>query len=383
MERNLRGWVRLRVACWMLVSMALLRAAQAGAHEIRPAVADVIIGPDRAEVVVQLTAEALVAGIDVTGIEDTDEAPEAEVYDALRALPPDEMAAALRAAWPEVARGFIAEVDGARLDWVLRQVRIADEPELELPRDTQITAEIALPPGEAPVVLGWVAANGPLVVRQNTEDGGEGYSGYLTDGALSAPLPRTGTATQSIGAAFFDYIGIGFAHIVPKGLDHILFVLGLFFFRLALKPLVFQVTAFTLAHTVTLALATLGLVSVPPAIVEPLIAISIVYIAVENILGGAIGWRRTAVVFGFGLLHGLGFASVLGEIGLDPARFLTGLIGFNIGVELGQLAVLAAAFVLLGLPFGRMDWYRRAVAVPASVGIALVGAWWAVERVFL
>lgn len=363
--------------------MALLWSGLAAAHEIRPAVADVTIGPDRAQVTIQLTTETLVAGIDVSGIEDTDEAPQAAAYDALRALPPGEMAEALREAWPQVSTGFIAEVDGALLDWVLTDVQVADEPELELPRDTQIMAEIALPPGDAPVVLGWVAANGPLVVRQTAEEGGEGYSGYLTQGTLSEPLPRTGTAVQSIGAAFVGYIAIGFEHIVPKGVDHILFVLGLFFFSLALKPLVYQVTAFTLAHTVTLALATLGFVSVSPALVEPLIALSIVYIAVENIFGGAIGWRRTAVVFGFGLLHGLGFASVLGEIGLDPARFLTGLIGFNIGVEIGQLTVLAAAYLFLALPFGRMPWYRPFVAIPASVGIALIGGWWAVERLFL
>ena len=149
-----------------------------------------------------------------------------------------------------------------------------------------------------------------------------------------------------------------------------------------MRPLLIQVTAFTVAHTCTLALATLGVVSVSPAIVEPLIAASIVYVAVENMFGGRIGWRRTAVVFGFGLLHGLGFASVLGDVGLQPARFLGSLISFNIGVELGQLAVIAAAFVTVGIWFGHRQWYRSAVVIPASSLIASVGAYWSIERVF-
>jgi hypothetical protein len=124
-------------------------------------------------------------------------------------------------------------------------------------------------------------------------------------------------------------------------------------------------------------------VAVPAEIVEPLIAASIVYVAVENIFGGRIGALRVAVVFGFGLLHGLGFASVLGDVGLQDSRFVVGLIGFNIGVELGQLAVIAVAFVLLGLPFGKKDWYRSYIAIPASCAIAAVGAWWTFERVFL
>ena len=117
--------------------------------------------------------------------------------------------------------------------------------------------------------------------------------------------------------------------------------------------------------------------------VEPLIAASIVYVAVENIIGGRIGAFRVAVVFCFGLLHGLGFASVLGDVGLEAGRFVVGLIGFNIGVELGQLAVIAAAFLLVGLPFGKKSWYRMGVTIPVSLAIAAVGAWWTVERVFL
>ena len=161
-------------------------------------------------------------------------------------------------------------------------------------------------------------------------------------------------------------------------------LLGLFFFSLAWRPLLWQVTTFTLAHTFTLALASLQIVTLPASIVEPLIAASIVYVAVENVFSdGRLSRWRTLIVFLFGLLHGLGFASVLGEIGLGQGRFVVSLIGFNIGVEIGQLLVIAAAFALVGYWFGRKPYYRAVFAIPASIAIGLVGAWWVIERVFL
>jgi len=175
---------------------------------------------------------------------------------------------------------------------------------------------------------------------------------------------------------------VGFDHIVPKGLDHILFVLGLFFLSPKLGALFWQGSAFTLAHTVTLALGALGWVNVPGSIVEPLIAASIVAVAVENIVSGGLSKWRPLVIFGFGLLHGLGFASVLGEFGLPEGQFIPALLGFNIGVELGQLAVIAVAFALVFWAV-RKEWYRRVIAIPASLVIAAIGAFWVVERTLL
>ena len=148
-----------------------------------------------------------------------------------------------------------------------------------------------------------------------------------------------------------------------------------------MRPLVWQISAFTLAHTVTLALGAMGWVNVPGSIVEPLIAASIVYVAVENIFAKGLNPWRPFVIFGFGLLHGLGFASVLGEFGLPDGQFIPALIAFNIGVELGQLTVIALAFLAVGW-FARKSWYRAGIAIPASCIIAAVGAYWCVERVF-
>ena len=176
-----------------------------------------------------------------------------------------------------------------------------------------------------------------------------------------------------------QYLRLGFVHIVPRGLDHILFVLGLFLLGTRTRPLVWQVSAFTVAHALTLSLAVFAVVSLPARVVEPLIALSIVYVAVENVLTDRLTPWRPAVVFGFGLLHGLGFAGALGQLGLPEQERLLGLLSFNVGIELGQLLVIAVALAAVGW-CRRRSWYRARVAVPASVAIAGVGLFWAVER---
>jgi hypothetical protein len=384
---NIRDAVRLTLTG--LVSRTLLAGVlaftavcPAAGHEIRPSIADVEVDAAELRMTVRLALESLVAGIDLQGLSDTNEAPEAAEYDRLRALPPAELEQALRAAWPEIAPRFDIRAGAAVLVPEIVSVEIPPVGDTALARDSTLGLRVALPPDGSPATIGWPAAFGPLVLRQQSERA-DAYTAYLTDGAVSDPLPREGVALQSFGAAFFTYMALGVEHIVPKGLDHILFVLGLFFFSANLRPLLLQITAFTVAHTVTLALATLDVIAVDPAIVEPLIALSIAYVAVENILWQRLTPWRTAVVFGFGLLHGLGFASVLGEIGLDPARLVTGLIAFNIGVELGQLSVIAAAMLLVGLWFRHKPWYRAVIAIPVSVAIAIVGLWWFVERAFL
>ncbi|WP_221409036.1 HupE/UreJ family protein [Reichenbachiella versicolor] len=181
---------------------------------------------------------------------------------------------------------------------------------------------------------------------------------------------------------FFVFVKAGIEHIIPKGLDHILFVLGLFFSSLILGSLLWQVSAFTLAHTITLAVAALGIVQAPAGIVEPLIALSIVWVAAENCIFKEASKWRPFVVFSFGLLHGLGFASVLSEYGLPQGNLVPSLLAFNIGVEVGQLIVLVVAALLVWFIRDK-SWYRKRVQIPASIMIALVGLFWFVERVFL
>ena len=178
-----------------------------------------------------------------------------------------------------------------------------------------------------------------------------------------------------------EYAGLGFTHILPKGLDHILFVVGLFLLGTRWRPLLLQVTLFTIAHSVTLGLSMLGIVSLPSTIVEPLIAFSIAYVAVENLFTTELTPWRGALVFLFGLLHGLGFAGVLGELGMPRGQFGVALVSFNVGVELGQLSVIALATLAVGWwRLSNLERYRRWVVVPVSLAIALVGLYWTATR---
>ncbi len=176
------------------------------------------------------------------------------------------------------------------------------------------------------------------------------------------------------------YIIVGFHHIIPEGTDHILFVLGLFLFSARLGPLLWQVSAFTVAHSITLGLALYGVVRLPSSITEPLIAASIVFVAVENIFSKEIKPWRYAVVFCFGLVHGLGFASAFADVGLPRENFLIGLVGFNLGVECGQLTVIAGAFLAVGW-FRHRPWYRKVIVIPASSVIALIALFWTFQRI--
>lgn len=239
----------------------------------------------------------------------------------------------------------------------------------------QIDALLRLTPPDVDVEAHAAALDerlGDLVTRRDILERGARSDAY----PLDRPPPQP-SRWQVAG----EYLELGFEHILPLGIDHILFVLGLFLLNTAWRPLLAQITAFTAAHTLTLGLSTYGVVSLSPSIVEPLIALSIAWIAFENVLTDELHWWRPAVVFGFGLLHGLGFAGVLAELGLPRNEYLTALLSFNVGVELGQIVVIGLAFAALGWFRGR-PWYRSRVTIPISVLIGLTGLYWAIERSF-
>ena len=367
----------------LLALLSMGGALTASAHEVQPAVADVAIEGDTIAITLRAAVEPMIAGVNLSEVEDTDDSPLSERNDALRALAPEELSAALSEAWPSISDRIVLRAGKVDVPLELESVEVPEVGDVEIRRDSLLTLRGALPPGDDPVVMGFDAALGGLIIRQVAGEGEEAYEAFLTNGSLSDPMPRTGVAQVTLLESVVRYVVSGFDHIIPKGLDHILFVLGLFFYSLSLRPLLWQISAFTVAHTVTLALATLGIVQPTMWIVEALIALSIVWVAVENVWNGGrseIGWGRICVVFGFGLLHGLGFASVLSEFGLG-AHFIASLISFNVGVEIGQLTVIAAAFLLLGLPFGSKPWYRERIAIPGSIVIASVAAYWVFNRI--
>ncbi len=223
-------------------------------------------------------------------------------------------------------------------------------------------------------------------------------AGGATRTALFGPQAAQQTFTlaeTSRWKQLLDYAQEGVWHIWV-GFDHILFLLSLLLpavgvwagrrwlpvdrFSQALWDVLRIVTAFTVAHSITLSLATLGLVSLPSRLVESSIAASVVLAALNNVWPVFHG-RRWMVAFAFGLIHGFGFASVLVDLGLPQGALALALLGFNLGVEGGQLAIVAA-FLLLAYPVRRSAFYRRVVLLGGSLLIAAVAAAWLVERAF-
>jgi hypothetical protein len=377
---TLQTWVTMMLRIAAVLS--ILWAGPSHAHEVVPAIADLTVADGKVTLSIKAPVEGFISGIDLTAVADTNASPQAQDYDALRALPPAEIEARFRAFWPDMAKRLRLAVDDMPLQPELTAVEITDMPDVALARPALFTITASVPDGAQNLKVGWDKAFGALVLRQQGVE--KPYTRMLEAGADSDAIPLGGGGEVGALQSFLDYIPVGFDHIVPKGLDHILFVLGLFFLSTRVRPLLWQITAFTAAHTVTLALSSLGYVTVPGNIVEPLIAASIVFVAVENIWSkGELSRWRPLVVFGFGLLHGLGFASVLGEFGLPAGNFIPALIGFNLGVEFGQLAVVGVAALLCWTWASRQSWYHKRIAIPASVMIAAVGAFWVVERTLL
>lgn len=359
-----------------------LCAAGSWAHEIRPALVSVTFPSDtRYDVELSLNLEALLAGVSPQH-RDTNESPNAQRYDALRALAPEGLRAEVDAFIPRLLDGMHVEFDGVRVRPGLSGIDIPPAGDLAVSRLSNVRFEGVVPAGAESFRWSYAAEFGPNVLRLKRAQDQEITAVWLKEGAASELFPLHGDiAPKSRWQVAGDYLVLGFTHILPKGVDHILFVLGLFLLSPRLKPLLVQVTAFTVAHSITLGLTVYGVFSLSPAIVEPLIAASIVYVAVENIFTARLHAWRPVVVFGFGLLHGMGFAGVLQEVGLPRAEFLTGLVTFNVGVELGQLAVIALAYLAVGCWRRNPQWYRSRIVVPASIAIAATGLYWTVERV--
>ncbi len=238
-----------------------------------------------------------------------------------------------------------------------------------------------VPPGSRAMTFGWNLATGSYALLVAIDD--SPIQTFWLDGPAAGPtVSLTPPPVRSRAQIAWQYFSLGFTHILPKGLDHILFVVGIFLLGNRWRSVLLQVSTFTVAHSITLGLTMYGVVSLPARVVEPMIALSIAYVAIENLLISELKPWRLALVFSFGLLHGMGFAGVLRDLGLPRAQFLTALTTFNVGVEAGQLTVIALAFALVANWRANRLSYRRLVVQPASLVIALVGAYWTIQRAF-
>lgn len=376
--------MRIRLTVWfsLIALLAMTYSGLTRAHEITPTIIEMEpLQGNQIEMRVDANLEALMIDMG-SDHEDTDESPKAAQYNALRSL--DENALALQASAfvkELISRMTLMDQQGQPVALVIesQHVTVNPQPDLDLARQSLISYQLNLGEAQGLFTFKWAEGLGNVVVRITNEGSATGAL-WVAEGTVSEPFDLlAGTLEEQ---SFIDYIIIGFEHILPLGLDHILFVLGLYLLSQRFKDLLWQVSAFTLAHTVTLALAVLGYVNLPGSIVEPLIALSIVYVAVENLYRKQVSRSRVVLVFGFGLLHGLGFAGVLSEIGLSSTAFVPSLIAFNIGVELGQLAVILGTYFLVGRWFGNKPYWNTVFRIPASLFIALIGAYWFIERTF-
>ncbi len=205
---------------------------------------------------------------------------------------------------------------------------------------------------------------------------------FITASPLSAHVIQYELDRMSGNMVFWKYTLIGIQHIIPEGFDHILFITCVFFLSPSLKKVIIQASMFTVAHSITLGLAMYGVIKPPANIIEPLIALSIVFLALENIVSDKVRPWRLVMVFLFGMVHGMGFAGALSQLGMPQYAFATALISFNVGVEIGQLSIILLLYFLVSLPFSKIPTYRKRIVIPVSTVIALVAAYWTVQRIF-
>jgi hydrogenase/urease accessory protein HupE len=363
------------------------------ADVVKPALVEINVDTEK-NIVIEIRAsiEALLTGINAQ-YKNTTEAPNADEYDEFRQLPAGELQQAFAGfKQPFLQSIFIRPANSRNNENILLHidsVKIPPTGYTKVPRISVIRLTGTLPVNTDALLWYYPEKFGDNAVRvrqvnQKSEQWHWSQWQWLRNDKTSKAFSLTEiVAKQSTIEVISAYIVIGFEHIVPKGLDHILFILGLFLLSTHWRPLIWQVTMFTVAHTITLGLAMNNVVELPANVVEPLIALSIAYVGLENIFARELHKSRLVLVFLFGLLHGLGFAGVLSDFGMPKDDFMTALISFNVGVELGQLAVLLMAFVLLRFWFKKPHQYRQFIVLPSSLFISIIASYWFLERLEL
>jgi hydrogenase/urease accessory protein HupE len=372
-----------------LLLVIWLYSATTLADIVKPALVEISVNTNGSyRVEVRASVEALLTGINAR-YKDTRDSPDAQAYDELRALSADELTAAFKPFETEFTRQVKLMFDGNNAPLTVTRVEIPEPGYTKVPRISVIYLEGSIERSIESVSWYYPERFGDNAVRvRQVDEAREKWHWsewqWLRDDEHSEPFSLTEVFTRSPPARIIaNYLVLGFEHILPGGLDHILFILGIFLFSLRVRPVLWQVTMFTVAHTITLGLTMYGVISLPSSIVEPLIALSIAYIGIENIFARSLHNSRLVLVFCFGLLHGMGFASVLSDFGMPENAFVTALISFNVGVELGQIAVIALAFFAVGIWFRNKPWYRQAIVIPGSLAIAITGLYWTYDRIML
>ena len=371
---------------FILLFFCLLVTFTSSADVVKPALTEISVHADgRVSIEVRASLEALLTGINGR-YKNTKDAPNADRYDEFRVASSKQLASSFLEFHDRFIDGVRLVVDGRKIPLAITTIDIPEPGYTKVPRTSMIHLTAELSGNHEKLQWYYPAAFGEHAVRVKLIDEARDFwhwSDYqwIRDDQISEPFAiHAVIQSNSWLSVLYTYIEAGYLHILPWGMDHILFILGLFLMSQKFRPLLWQVTMFTLAHSITLSLSALGLISLPSALVEPLIALSIVYVAIENLFHEDLGRTRLAVVFAFGLLHGLGFATMLVEFGLPQERYWLALFGFNLGVEFGQISILLLAWFGVAVWLRRWRHYRRWFGNPASIIIAGIGLLWFWQR---
>lgn len=377
----------MKACIFQIILLTLGLVFVATADVVKPALVEISANTTgKVNVEVRASIEALLTGINAR-YKNTQDAPAAEEYDELRVLLPEQLEVKFAPFKPEFLKQIFLKADGQVVALEITDVWIPQPGYTKVPRISVITLSGELDQSIRNLQWYYPARFGDNAVRVRQVDEDNEQWHWSEWQWLRKDKPSQSFSLEQIFTrrpvteVIFSYISIGFEHIVPKGTDHILFIVGIFLLSTRLRPLLWQVTMFTVAHTLTLALSMKGIVSLPSNIVEPLIALSIAYVGIENIFAHSLHKSRLVLVFLFGLLHGLGFAGVLSEFGMPPNAFATALISFNVGVELGQIAVILIAYLAVGIWFRDKPWYHQRITVPGSLIISVIGLYWTYDRI--
>ena len=353
-------------------------------HEITPSIVDYKIEENNLLLNIRLNTELILSDIDASKIIDTNSSSLSDIYDDLRLLPKEKLKKLFIESWADIESkiNFNVDDESSKLEFI--DLVIENNSNFEISRHSILYLKFIFDEDAEFFTFKWDEKFGPIIIREidDLKDDDYLYTEYLQSGLQTDKIFIRNENVQPIFKSIVDYFILGIEHIIPKGLDHILFIIGLFFFSVSLRPLLIQVTMFTVAHSITLIFVTVSFITINSFIVEPIIALSIAYVGIENIFKKYVKeYLRYIIIFLFGLLHGLGFALVLNDIGYQSSKLIVNLISFNLGIEAAQIFIILLLYLLIGFTFSNKKYYRYVFQIPVSLLIALVGIYWFFNRI--
>ena len=355
-------------------------------HEIKPSIADFFYDENYLNFKIRLNAELILSDIDASNVSNTDSSSLSQIYDEFRILNNKDLEQIFQNSWNQISSNIEIKINNVSKQTNLIKIEVEDIQNFEISRDSYVYFRVLLDKNSEQFTFNWIKKYGPIILRENNNNKLEDelFTEYLQSGKVSNQFSFNENNFEKKLDSFIKFFVLGVQHIIPKGLDHILFIFGLFLFSSSLRKLITQITIFTIAHSITLIFVSLSVMKINPQIVEPIIALTIVYVGLENIFKNYIKeYFRYVVILFFGLLHGLGFALVLSDIGYRSTDLFINLFSFNIGIEVAQISIVLVLYILIALNFAKNKNYRIFFQVPSSILISSIGLYWFFERINL